>query len=93
MRLADIDNIQSLIACDIYYHKKCKFAYLSQYQESISKCVFCDQKVSSKMKIGIDTVKFLLKRARDDFDIAQCCKLLNYFDEADNQFVSPLLFA
>ena len=88
-RLADVDNVDRLLASDIYYHHNCKLIIMNKYENSIAKCVLCQETISRVMTIDVNMAVCLLAKMRHTNDIERCCRLLNCFDETKNQFITP----
>ena len=83
-RYADIKNVQSLVASDVYCHKNCRRKYIKKYNDRITKCILCDNIVSNKYKLEIDTLKNLLEKSKQDSDDLLSSKLLDSYDEVSD---------
>ena len=70
VRFADLQTPERLIAADMYCHSNCKRAFLHEFTEQNSACVFSDEKLSSSFKKALDlaTVKSILKGATKNWD-------------------------
>ena len=54
VRFADLQTPERLIAADMYCHSNCKRAFLHEFTEQNSACVFSDEKLSSSFKKALD---------------------------------------
>ena len=67
IKLADIDNVEQLMAADIYAHKDCMRLYLQKYEMEVSTCTICFNKCRRRgfySSLEEDYVFDLLQRAR-----------------------------
>ena len=73
VRLADIDNVESLLAADIYSHKECMNSYLKKYEYETSNCCLCGEKCRRSgfyTSINFEAAVAILASARQRDDAA-----------------------
>ena len=80
--MADIDNVQVLLAKDIYYHKQCLQKFMAKYKRKVTTCLLCSKSVNTKFHlISVEDAQGLLNVSRDNQDLELFVKITSKYDE------------
>jgi hypothetical protein len=91
-RLADVDNIERLIAADVYYHNKCMVVYLQDYIFETTDCLICNhtcRKDRLSSSLDAELVVSILEKARKTGDLQLVGRILLVFDEINIRIINP----
>ena len=90
IRLSDIDDVESLLAADIYYHNTCMLSYLVQHYDNETICILCSHKCRKECKIdNTKVMQDFLNKSRTNQDTILTDELLETFNESQLQFLLP----
>ena len=83
VRFADLQTPERLIAADMYCHSNCKRAFLHEFTEQNSACVFSDEKLSSSFKKALDlaAAKSILEGATKNGDEDLIQRFLQFYNQ------------
>ena len=82
VRLADIDSVERLLAQDLYYHKHCLAALLSQYRRLLTTCLLCSDPIDkSKHLLTVEQLIGLLAKSEENYDDELTAKIREKFDD------------
>ena len=87
VRFADLQTPERLIAADMYCHSNCKRAFLHEFTEQNSACVFSDEKLSSSFKKALDlaAAKSILEGATKNGDEDLIQKFLQFYNQTSDE--------
>ena len=93
IRMADINNVETLIARDIYYHKPCLEKFLARHYRNMTTCIICSETINKQYNLlSIDEIKQLLEKSRTNNDLGLSTKILGKYDE-EKGIVTSYIYA
>ena len=92
LRLAHVDNVDVLLAADIYCHKECMRNYLANYELDSKICALCKKSCRNNdnfSSLEIDSIICILDLARENQDSTTIDSIQEVFNESRQKLRAP----